>query len=107
MTKGKIPIGARHLGGGEACFVIAEIGINHNGDLAIAKKLIDAAAEAGADAVKFQKRTIDVVYTAEELQKPREVPAAVIEAALARNALPTANVERLRASNNQNTTNGD
>ena len=55
-------------------FIIAEIGINHNGDLAIAKKLIDVAVLAGADAVKFQKRTVDLVYTAAELDKPRESP---------------------------------
>ncbi|MEQ8350547.1 MAG: N-acetylneuraminate synthase family protein, partial [Leptospiraceae bacterium] len=46
-------------------FVIAEIGINHNGDLDIARQLIDVAVEAGADAVKFQKRTVDRVYTKE------------------------------------------
>ena len=55
-------------------YLIAEIGINHNGDLAIARRLIDAAAEAGFDAVKFQKRTIDAVYTAEFLDSPRESP---------------------------------
>ena len=55
-------------------FVIAEIGINHNGDIDIAKKLIDGAVDAGCDAVKFQKRTIDIVYTKEELDKPRESP---------------------------------
>lgn len=55
-------------------FVIAEIGINHNGDLAIAKKLIDVAAEAGCDAVKFQKRTVDAVYTREFLDSPRQSP---------------------------------
>ncbi|MBN8216036.1 MAG: N-acetylneuraminate synthase family protein [Spirochaetes bacterium] len=54
--------------------VIAEIGINHNGDLDTAKKLIDGAAMAGCDAVKFQKRTLDVVYTKAELDKPRESP---------------------------------
>ena len=53
-------------------FIIAEIGINHNGDMDIVKKLIDGAKEAGCDAVKFQKRTIDIVYTKEELDKPRE-----------------------------------
>jgi N-acetylneuraminate synthase len=53
-------------------FLIAEIGINHNGDMAIAKKLIDAAADAGFDAVKFQKRTIDLVYTKEFLESARE-----------------------------------
>jgi N-acetylneuraminate synthase len=55
-------------------FLIAEIGINHNGDLGIAKQLIDAAAKAGFDAVKFQKRTIDIVYTQEFLDAPRESP---------------------------------
>lgn len=55
-------------------FIIAEAGINHNGDLGIAKQLIDMAADAGADAVKFQKRTIDRVYTKEFLDSPRESP---------------------------------
>jgi N-acetylneuraminate synthase len=55
-----------------AVYVIAEIGINHNGSLETATRLIDAAKEAGCDAVKFQKRTIDAVYTREELDKPRE-----------------------------------
>ena len=55
-------------------FVIAEIGINHNGEFEIAKDLIDAAVEAGADAVKFQKRTIDLVYTKDFLDSPRESP---------------------------------
>ena len=55
-------------------FIIAEIGINHNGDMAIAKQLIDAASDAGFDAVKFQKRTIDKVYTKEFLAAPRESP---------------------------------
>lgn len=55
-------------------FVIAEIGINHNGDLNIAKQLIDLAAEAGCDAVKFQKRTVDMVYSQEMLDSPRESP---------------------------------
>ncbi len=55
-------------------FLIAEIGINHNGDLDIAKQLIDGASAAGFDAVKFQKRTIDKVYTQEFLDAPRESP---------------------------------
>lgn len=55
-------------------FVIAEIGINHNGDLEIAKQLVDVAKLAGANAVKFQKRTVGVVYSKEELDKPRESP---------------------------------
>ena len=55
-------------------FVIAEIGINHNGDIAICKKLIDLAKETGCDAVKFQKRDIDSVYTQEYLSEKRESP---------------------------------
>lgn len=55
-------------------FIVAEIGINHNGDLTIAKELIDVASQSGCDAVKFQKRDIDVVYTKEYLDQPRESP---------------------------------
>ena len=70
----EIKIGNRLVGDGQPCYIIAEIGINHNGDINIAKKLIDVAAAAKVDAVKFQKRTIDVVYSAEELARPRESP---------------------------------
>lgn len=55
-------------------FIIAEIGINHNGDMNLAKKLIDTAVVAGCDAVKFQKRTVDKVYTKEYLDSPRKSP---------------------------------
>ena len=55
-------------------FFIAEIGINHNGSLDICKQLIDVAVSAGADAVKFQKRTLELVYTRELLDSPRESP---------------------------------
>ena len=55
-------------------FIIAEIGINHNGDIEIAKKLIDWAVLCECDAVKFQKRTIDAVYTKEYLDSYRESP---------------------------------
>ena len=55
-------------------FLIAEIGINHNGDLKVAKKLIDSASEAGFDAVKFQKRTVEKVYLKEFLDSHRESP---------------------------------
>ena len=60
-------------------FIIAEIGINHNGDLKIAKKLIDVAKDAGADAVKFQKRTIDLVYEREMLESYRESPWGITQ----------------------------
>ena len=52
--------------------IVGEIGINHNGDLDIAKKLIDGAKEAGADAVKFQKRDINTVYNSKILDSPRK-----------------------------------
>ena len=55
-------------------FIVGEIGINHNGDMQICKKLIDGAKDAGCDAVKFQKRDIDKVYTKELLDSPRESP---------------------------------
>ena len=60
-------------------FIISEIGINHNGDLKIAKKMIDASIEAGADAVKFQKRNIEIVYSKEQLKKPRNSPFGTTE----------------------------
>lgn len=59
---------ARHV------LVIGEIGINHNGDIKLAKQLIDLAKSADCDAVKFQKRTIDIVYTKDMLDSPRESP---------------------------------
>ena len=52
-------------------FLIAEIGINHNGSVEIAKKLIDEAVNSGFDAVKFQKRTVDLVYTPDEFDMTR------------------------------------
>lgn len=67
-------IGNIEIGYNKNPFMIAEIGINHNGDIEIAKKLIDAAADAGCHAVKFQKRTVDVVYSKEDLERPRENP---------------------------------
>lgn len=70
----EVRLGERLVGDGHPCLVLAEIGINHNGDVEYAKTLIDVACLAGCEAVKFQKRTIDVVYTPEELAKPRESP---------------------------------
>ena len=55
-------------------FTLAEIGINHNGDMSICKELIDVAKDSGFDAVKFQKRDTDLVYTKETLDSPRESP---------------------------------
>lgn len=64
-------IGERRIGPNEPCYVIAEIGLNHNGDLAIAKRLVDVAAAAGADAVKFQKRKLTETYRREIVEQPR------------------------------------
>jgi N-acetylneuraminate synthase len=70
----QVTIGGVAVGDGAPAYVVGEIGINHNGDLGLAKRLIDVAALAGCSAVKFQKRTVDVVYSAEELARPRENP---------------------------------
>ncbi len=69
-----IKIAHKEVGPGKPVFVIAEIGINHNGDLEIAKKLIRTAAEAGCDAVKFQKRTPEVCVPRDQWDKMRETP---------------------------------
>lgn len=69
-----IKIGNNMIGDGHPCYIIAEIGINHNGDIDVAKRLIDLAKFSGCSAVKFQKRTINVVYKPEELAAPRESP---------------------------------
>ena len=69
-----VKIGDILAGDNQPCYIIAEIGINHNGDLDLAKRLISVASAAGCNAVKFQKRTVDVVYTPDELAKPRDSP---------------------------------
>lgn len=69
-----IKIGNNMIGDGYPCYITAEIGINHNGDIDVAKRLIDLAKFSGCSAVKFQKRTINVVYKPEELAAPRESP---------------------------------
>src|ERR1700739_504473 len=73
-SNAQVRLGSKLVGAGQPCYVIAEIGINHNGDIDLAKQLINVAVGAGCSAVKFQKRTIDVVYSSEELAKPRENP---------------------------------
>jgi N-acetylneuraminate synthase len=73
MTR-EVKIGNKAVGDGHPAFVIAEIGINHNGDLGIAKQMIDAAVHARADAVKFQKRTPEVATPPDQQQQMRETP---------------------------------
>ncbi len=73
MTR-EIKLGNKLVGDGHPAYVIAEIGINHNGDLAVAKEMITAAAHAGADAVKFQKRTPEVCTPPEQQKQMRETP---------------------------------
>jgi len=113
LTKGLSPqtqdvrIAEIAVGKKQPCFFIAEIGINHNGSTEIAKRLINAAVEAGAQAVKFQKRTISVVYTAEELAKPRGVDRSVLENAVKRGVLSEEAVTRLTTSDFKDSTNGD
>ena len=69
-----IEIAGRLIGEGQPCYVIAEAGVNHNGDPALAKRLIDIAADAGADAVKFQKRTPSEILTAEAMRAAVQRP---------------------------------
>lgn len=64
----------RYIGDGQPCYIIAEIGINHNGSVEIAKQLIDKAVEAGCDAVKFQKRTPEICVPKDQWEKIRETP---------------------------------
>lgn len=73
-----VEIGGRAVGDGQPSYIIAEIGINHNGSLEIAKKLIDAAALSGCDAVKFQKRTPELCVPPEQREILRETPWGLI-----------------------------
>ena len=72
--KREIKIGNRMVGDGYPTYIIAEIGINHNGDMDICKQMIDAAVHAGADAVKFQKRTPEVSTPPEQQKQMRDTP---------------------------------
>jgi N-acetylneuraminate synthase len=106
-TPNPIQIGHVVVGRGYPRFVIAEIGINHNGSVDIAKKLIDTAVNAGSQAVKFQKRNVNKVYSHEELAKPREVNRNVLEVAIERGVLSSSAVSRLKKSDFKDSTNGD
>ena len=70
----KVSVGKKTIGTGEPVYIIAEIGINHNGDIEIAKQLMDVAVETGCDAVKFQKRTPEICVPEEQKSIPRETP---------------------------------
>jgi N-acetylneuraminate synthase len=74
----RVKIGERWVGDGEPCFVVAEIGINHNGDVELAKRLVDSAHLAGCDAVKFQKRTPDLCVPLEQRSQCRDTPWGVM-----------------------------
>lgn len=74
----RVKIGNRFVGDGEPVYVTGEIGLNHNGDVVIAKKLIDAAVLAGCDAVKFQKRTPELCVPEEQKNVQRETPWGVM-----------------------------
>lgn len=71
-----VAIGSTLLGEGLPVYVIAEIGLNHNGSIEVAKQLIDVAVEAGAQAVKFQKRTPEISTPEHMKDTPRETPWA-------------------------------
>jgi sialic acid synthase SpsE len=72
-----INIGNRAIGEDEPCYIIAEAGVNHNGSLDLARRLVDIAVDAGADAVKFQKRTVGDILIATALERPYTVPTAL------------------------------
>jgi N-acetylneuraminate synthase len=74
----ELTIGSRVVGDGRPCFIIAEIGINHNGDVDVARRLIDLAHSNGCDAVKFQKRTPELCVPESQWHIPRETPWGLI-----------------------------
>jgi N-acetylneuraminate synthase len=70
----EVKFGNRMVGDGHPAYIIAEVGINHNGDMEIARKIIDAAVHAGADAIKFQKRTPEISTPPDQQMQMRETP---------------------------------
>jgi len=74
MTKPKVKVGNRYIGEGEPVYIIAEIGINHNGSIILAEKMIDGAVFAGCDAVKFQKRTPELCVPKDQWNIERDTP---------------------------------
>lgn len=74
MKQAKVKVGNRYIGDGEPVYIIAEIGINHNGSIALAQKMIDGAVFAGCDAVKFQKRTPELCVPKDQWNIERDTP---------------------------------
>lgn len=105
-----VSINGRKIGPGQPCYFIAEIGINHNGSLDTAIELIDRAVNAGAEAVKFQKRHITTVYTEMELISPRVFDQSILDNAIKRHSgtnpvFPVDNLNRISSDGEK--TNGD
>jgi len=88
-----ISVKQRRIGPGYPCFFIAEIGINHNGSLPMALELVKAAVSAGAEAVKFQKRTVHLVYSPEELSRPRQFDQSFLDHARERREIESVRYE--------------
>lgn len=74
MNRARVKVGNRYIGDGEPVYIIAEIGINHNGSIALAQKMIDGAVSAGCDAVKFQKRTPELCVPKDQWTVERDTP---------------------------------
>jgi N-acetylneuraminate synthase len=101
-------IAGKPVGLGHPVIIIAEAGINHNGSLKIAKEFIDIAKKSGADFIKFQMRTIPLVYSQQELDKPRpDTPGWFLKQAMDRGVLPPEIVERLKACETVEINNGE
>ena len=107
MSSLKVRIGDKVVRNDGDVFITAEIGINHNGFLHITKSMIDLAIRTGCDAVKFQKRTVPVVYSEKDLAKPRQVNKEVLRNAVRRGVLSPEAVKRLESSDFDDSTNGD
>ncbi|MEE9143477.1 MAG: N-acetylneuraminate synthase family protein [Candidatus Binatia bacterium] len=102
-----VEIGKYLIGQGQPIFIVGEIGINHNGNVSTAKHLIDIAVKAGCQAVKFQKRTVPVVYCEVELKRPREVPFEMMKLAVQRGVCSPEILTHPMSESSLETTNGD
>ena len=107
MSGSEVRIGDKVVRNDGNVFITAEIGINNNGFLHIAKSMIDLAIRTGCDAVKFQKRTVPVVYSEKDLAKPRQVNKEVLRNAVRRGVLSPEAVKRLDSFVSDASTNVD